>query len=251
MTPILSAAGDLAMIRILAEKPLLALDFDGTLAPIVSEPSAARASADIAELLTVLGNRLPVAIVTGRSVADVAGRLGFSPSFIVGNHGAEGLPGAPGKPPEVGLWRDRIMRNFKADLDAAGVTIEDKGYSMSMHYRHAPDRDVARDLIHAAIMSLKPVPRVIGGKCVVNLLPADAPDKFSAVSALLKISGCRSAIFAGDDVTDDVVFDQASDDWLTVRVEALDDSRARFYLSAQAEMPAFLRRLLDFAAAAA
>jgi trehalose 6-phosphate phosphatase len=247
MTPILSAAGDLAMTRTLAEKPLLALDFDGTLAPIVSDPSMARTSGEIARLLSLLGDHLQVAIVTGRSVADVGGRLGFSPQFIVGNHGAEGLPGTAVKPLEVSIWRERIMTDFKAGLEAAGVMIEDKGYSMSMHYRHALDREAARDLIHATIMALAPAPRVIGGKCVVNLLPSGASDKFHAVNSLLRISGCRSVIFAGDDVTDDVVFEQAPDDWLTVRVEEISNSRARFCLAVQAEMVIFLRRLLDFA----
>ncbi|MEN3110639.1 trehalose-phosphatase [Uliginosibacterium paludis] len=245
MQTLFSPAGEAAMHEALSLRPLLALDFDGTLAPIVGDPSAARASARTAEVLSRLVRQLPVAIVTGRAVADVVGRLGFNPQFVVGNHGAEGLPGTDLRdlPPELDLWRARIMGDFRAQLEQAGVMIEDKGHSMSFHYRHAPDREAARDAIHAAIRALQPAPRVIGGKCVINLLPADAPDKFRAVSTLLRISACGSVIFAGDDLTDDVVFEHAPAHWLTIRVDEKPGSRARFSLSGQHQVLSFLERL--------
>ncbi|MDQ7990645.1 MAG: trehalose-phosphatase [Candidatus Dactylopiibacterium sp.] len=247
MQRLFSPAGERAMREIIQRRPLLALDFDGTLAPIVSNPGDARAPQEVSRLLTPLGSFFPVAIVTGRSVADVSGRLGFNPRFIVGNHGAEGLPADGGLHADITPWRERILRDFKARLDAAGVQVEDKDYSLSLHYRQAHDPHAARDLIHAAIRSLEPAPRVIGGKFVVNLLPGNAPDKFDAVHSLLRISGCSSAIFAGDDVTDDIVFEKAPADWLTVRVEALPTSRARFMLAEQGDVPRFLRRLLEIA----
>lgn len=251
MQSIFSADGEAAMRQCFGSRTLLALDFDGTLAPIVADPAAARAPADTAAVLAALSERMPVAILTGRAVADVSERLGFRPQFIVGNHGAEGLPGieASASVEEVGFWRERIMNEFRDRLLQAGVMIEDKAHSMSFHYRHAPDRAQALDLIHAAISGLSPAPRVIGGKCVVNLLPVDAPDKFRALSRLLQIAGCDTAIFCGDDLTDDIVFEQAPAHWLTVRVEEIEPAHARFCVSAQTEVVHFLRRLLDISRA--
>lgn len=249
MLPLFSAAGEAAMRRILLRRPLLALDFDGTLAPIVPVPAAARASDEIAQLLHQLGKHLPVAIVSGRSVADVAERLGFAPHFIVGNHGAEGLPGV-GIMPGVDVWRRQIDAGA-AILGEAGVSVEDKGHSFSLHYRHAPDHDFALERIHELAGMLSPAPRLIGGKCVVNVLPTDAPDKFCAVLSLLRVVDSEVAIFAGDDLTDEVVFDGAPEDWLTLRVEPAAASRARFCVEQQADMSRFLRRLLELVDAAA
>jgi trehalose 6-phosphate phosphatase len=79
---------------VLKREPLLAFDFDGTLAPIVDRPQDARVPEPVAQCLQELGSRCAVAIITGRSVEDVKPRLGFAPQFIVGNHGAEQGPGS-------------------------------------------------------------------------------------------------------------------------------------------------------------
>lgn len=250
MLPLFSAAGEAAMRGIMPRRPLLALDFDGTLAPIVALPADACAPPEIARLLTRLGCYMPVAIVSGRSVADVAGRLGFAPRFIVGNHGAEGLPGLKPAVPDLDAWRRRIEVEAVLLLDA-GISVEDKGHSFSLHYRHAPDPERALARIHALVGSLSPAPRLIGGKCVVNLLPVDAPDKFCAIRTLLRVVDGDVAIFAGDDLTDEVVFAQAPADWLTVRVEAMPGSRARFCVERQAEVVRFLCHLLELAETAA
>lgn len=100
------------------------------------------------------------------------------------------------------------------------------------------------DAIRSIVASLSPAPRVIEGKCVANLLPHGAPDKFHAVRTLARLAHCDTVIFAGDDVTDDVVFEQAPPNWLTIRIEALDHHRARFHLNHQNEVAIFLQRLL-------
>jgi len=241
MSHLLSRDGMAALTESLHQRPLLALDFDGTLAPIVAEPDLARASEDIANTLTTIARHLPVAIITGRAIADVTHRLGFTPHYIVGNHGAEGLPGRT--QPDLAQWRNMILKQ-RSQLSASGVRIEDKGHSFSLHYRQASDTALAHQAITQTIATLKPSPQVIGGKCVVNLLPPDAPDKFQAILALLPQSGCQTVIFAGDDVTDDVVFAQAPANWLTIRIERIEPKQARFYLSDQSEVVRFLQQLL-------
>ncbi len=89
MQHLFSPEGEAALARCLHQQPLLAFDFDGTLTPIVPRPDDAYLSKGVSSRLAQLSKCLPVAIVTGRSVADVRGRLGFVPRFVVGNHGAE------------------------------------------------------------------------------------------------------------------------------------------------------------------
>jgi trehalose 6-phosphate phosphatase len=241
-----SPEGDHALDAIVPHHPLLALDFDGTVAPIVALPEMARAPVAISRVLERISHILPVAVVTGRAVADVSRRLGFTPLHIIGNHGAEGLPEGelPSTAATVAHWHAALQHGFGADFETAGVVMEDKGHSLSLHYRLARDRKLAMRVIDAAVASLAPRPQIIGGKCVTNLLLRGAPNKFDAVQALSHITGRDAVIFVGDDLTDDIVFAQAPPDWLTIRIEALEHHRARFHLNHQNEVAMFLQRLL-------
>ena len=75
MTHMFTLEGEAALASALACSPLLAFDFDGTLAPIVTDPDDARIPAPVARRLDRLASLLPVAIITGRAVADVRERL--------------------------------------------------------------------------------------------------------------------------------------------------------------------------------
>lgn len=241
-----SDEGKAAIATCLARRPLLAFDFDGTLAPIVHQPDLASPSPAVAAAMTRLCALAPVAVVTGRAIADAQRRLGFTPRHVVGNHGAEGRGGEYTGIPQLApqAWRDALAA-LAADFEVFGIAVEDKGQSITLHYRQAADPDQARRMIEAAAAGLRPAPRVIGGKAVVNLLPAGAPDKYAAISGLLALEGRSTAIFIGDDLTDDAVFEQAPPDWLTVRVEPDGSTRARFFLPAQAEVEAFVQTLID------
>ena len=92
-----SRTGHAALEALMCQRALLAFDFDGTLAPIVAHADDARVPDALARRLAVLAAAQPLAIITGRSVADVVGRLGFRPWTVVGNHGAE-LAGVPLRP---------------------------------------------------------------------------------------------------------------------------------------------------------
>src|SRR4030095_6871874 len=82
---------------------------------------------------------LPIAIITGRSVADVETRLGFEPHFVIGNHGIENPHAVPDEIANRALdaLRLRIAAQNSA-LARAGVAVEDKGYSLALHYRLPP-----------------------------------------------------------------------------------------------------------------
>lgn len=239
--------GEAALAAILGRCPLLAFDFDGTLAPIVAHPDAARIPTAVAIRLAALTTRLPVAVVTGRSVADVRRRLGFEPRYIVGNHGAEDefdLAGAVVRTKALDPLRGRLVARGN-EVSAAGILVEDKGQSIALHYRLSRSRERAIALIGDLLSPIEPPLNVFAGKMVVNATAAGAPDKAHAIHALLARSGASCALFAGDDVNDEPVFVSAPATWLTVRVgRDAPASRARFFLDSPSEMTMLLERML-------
>jgi len=244
---VFTSEGEAALAAVLALRPLMAFDFDGTLAPIVSRPDDARISQAVAMRMQALAARLPVAIVTGRSVADARERLGFEPRFLVGNHGSEdvheGYDAAALAAAMDGL-RSSLARRSD-ELRQAGVQVEDKGLSIALHYRLARDRGQAGALIAQLVSDLDSTLRVFSGKMVENVMSAQAPDKAQAVRSLVARCAAQAAFFAGDDVNDEPVFASAPAHWLTLRVGREDpNSRARFCIEGQQEMAFFLDRIL-------
>lgn len=244
---LLDAEGRAALARLMAGRPLLGFDFDGTLAPIVMHPDEARIPDPTAKLLERLAARLPVAVVSGRQVLDVRHRLGFKPTHIVGNHGAEDEFDGPD--PRVvttlGPFRERMLA-MEPRLNAAGATIEDKGASIAIHYRMAPNPVLAREAIDVLMADLPPGIETEPGKRVVNVLAAGAPDKGDALQRLASRYGTDAGFFIGDDTNDEPAFERAGDRWVTVRVgPRLDHSHARYYLNEQAEIDEVLRLMLE------
>lgn len=248
MQHLFSPDGEAALAAVLARKPLLAFDFDGTLAPIVARPESARMSRSVSARLMALSERLPVAIVTGRLVADVQARLDFSPTYIVGNHGAEDAADARGtvRPaPELAALRDALQRRGH-ELELLGVTVEDKLLSIALHYRLSRQREQALACIRQLLAPLADELHIFDGKMVVNVSPSNAPDKADAVHALVARCCASCAVFAGDDINDEPVFVSAPVDWLTVRVGRDDPrSRARYFLDGPNEVALMLEKLLS------
>ena len=258
MTPLFSPEGERAIAALARGRTLFGFDFDGTLAPIVARPDDAFASVATIDRLARLNARVPVVILTGRSVADVRRRLDFEPRHVVGNHGAEGLPGDAAAATAERAVHERIAAGWRrqwADAivavgDDPGIVVEDKGASLSVHYRAAADPGAAERAVHAAAARLDPRPRLIGGKRVVNLLPEGAADKGRALDALVRFEGADTAFYIGDDTTDEVAFAQAPDHWMTVRIGPADASAARWSVDGQADIDRVLDRLLAHVATA-
>jgi trehalose 6-phosphate phosphatase len=242
-----SPEGAAALATLMRSPALFAFDFDGTLAPIRPRPGDVHVSTTIALRLEKLARVRPVAIVTGRQIADVRDRLGFHPTWIVGNHGAEddGDPdGCERAARALDPLRARLLE--RADgLLAAGVMTEDKAQSLALHFRTAPDRAVADALIRDVLAGFTPALHVFGGKLVYNAVAADAADKAVAVQRLLARAGAQAAFFAGDDVNDEPVFAAAQSGWVTVRIGCeRRDSAARFCIDGPHEMAGVLDRML-------
>jgi trehalose 6-phosphate phosphatase len=248
MKHLFSAEGNAALSAVMAKRPLLAFDFDGTLAPIVTRPDAARVPTGVSRWLSQLGRVLPVAIVSGRSVADLRPRIAFEPRYIVGNHGAEDPLESPGyADPWTGALDGLRVRldEQSASLAAAGVEIEDKRYSIALHYRRAIDRDLALTLITRVLSEVDPRLSVFGGKMVANVVAASAPDKAHAVARLVERARVDCAFFVGDDINDEPVFARPEPSWLTVRVgHAYPNSQAKFFVDDSSEVETMLERML-------
>lgn len=242
-----SEAGNAALAGGLGPSTLVGLDFDGTLSPIVPRPGEAFITQSMARAMEGLIGVCKVAIVSGRSVSDVQRRISVRPHYVLGNHGMEGLPGTQDVCVQAarlnGEWLRQLRSASEAGRLCGGVYIEDKTYSLSVHYRLCQDRALARRLVEECIAGLSPQPRVIGGQYVFNLMLPYAPDKKIAFSALMALCGSDTAVFIGDDDTDEVVFRSAPPGWLTVRVGYAMDSAAQYFLQHQGEVRLLIDRI--------
>lgn len=240
----------LPKLRRLATPGLLcAFDFDGTLAPIVLQPDKAAVPSAVLTRLEKLAARTPVAIITGRSMADLRERLPFTPHYLVGNHGLEGLPGFEGRSAgwraQCAAWEASLAAALARQADAAtGVLMENKGVSLALHYRLAQNRDGVRDLLLDLCRELAPDASLVGGKCVINLMPAAGLGKGHALERLIEAAGAHGALYAGDDLNDEDVFQLARPDMLGVRIEPDPASAAEFFLPHRLDLVHLLDELL-------
>ena len=188
----------------------LFLDFDGTLVEIAATPDAVRVSETLRQLLRDLSARLDgrVAIISGRSVAEIATLLDPVTLSIAGSHGLE-IAGA-GQPPVVPARTAGVdaalaaLHHFAADRP--GVLVEDKPFGVGLHYRQAPGEEAhARDL--AARLADEHDLHLQLGKMVAELRLPGA-DKGSALRTLMAEPGRAPTrpVFMGDDVTDEAAF---------------------------------------------
>lgn len=187
----------------------LVTDLDGTIAPIVRDPTAARPIPAALDALDELARRLAVvAVITGRAAAMARSMLGVlgDQLLVVGNHGLEWWePGA-----DAPQW-DGEMEPLRAAVSAAiarvpekdGVSVESKGLSATVHYRGAPDPASARSKIRASIGEVAGLGLELHeGRMSIEVRPAGRGDKGRALRAISERFGLRGLVVAGDDVTD-------------------------------------------------
>lgn len=246
-TSILGPEG-LAFLRSFVDrKTLFAFDLDGTLAPIVSDPSDARIPDPVRDRLEKLCRLGRVVILTGRSIKDARKRLGFEPWLVIGNHGAEGLPHRQGFDVALdflcGEW-ELQLRSILPEPERSGIILENKGASLSLHYRGAADPLLAREEILLALRRLRPHPRRISGKFIENILPAGAPLKGEAVRELMLDTCSSKAMFIGDDETDEDVFRLGDPRILGIRVGCELSSSAAWCLDRQESIVFLLDEIL-------
>lgn len=221
---------------------LLAFDYDGTLAPIVDDPERAFMRPRTRALLEEAAVRYPTIVISGRAQADALSRLrGVRLHQVVGNHGLEPWNGTAVLQRQVKTWSALL----RADLAGMkGVHLEDKTFSLAVHYRQSREKKKARAAIAHAVARLGPV-RVVGGKQVVNVLPEGAPHKGVALERERVRLGCDTALYVGDDETDEDVFALEQPGLLTIRVGARNTSAATYFVPRQAAIDQLLTALIE------
>ena len=228
----------LARLRAEPERAAILLDVDGVLAPIVARPEDARVPDDTRAVLRSLVQRYAlVGVVTGRPSSDAARLVGVPGVAVAGTHGLE--------LEEIdGIWHERMLEV------AAGVPFrfEDKGVSVSFHYREAADEEAARGELEAVAARAEALGlKARFGRKVLELLPPVDANKGTAVRRLLELAGLSRALYAGDDTTDLDGFAALDDLEVGLRI-AVDSAEAPQELAARADVvvdsPAALVELL-------
>lgn len=242
MRNILAEESSTVLDAIAHERLPLVFDFDGTLAPLVDDPSAARMDESTRALLRLVCLLHPCAVISGRSRADVTHRLeGIPLVAIIGNHGAEAGRGPIDQSDRalVAGWCEQARR---ALAGVEGVEVEDKGLSLAIHFRKAASPDVAERAITAAAKTLKGA-RLFRGHAVVNVVPPHLHDKGVALAGVLSRIGRDRAMYVGDDTTDEDAF-RSKAVQVSVRVGPAPSSAAAYYVPTQADVDELLRALI-------
>ena len=243
MRNILAQAQHELLAQLAWSNVLLGFDFDGTLAPIVTEPARAALRPATRRLLGRVAAVYPCVVISGRAVADVERRLAGIPlRGVIGNHGLEPWRATAGLRRTVERWLVQLAPGL-AQLN--GVVLEDKTYSLAVHYRRSRQKKLVRAALVRQLTALEDA-RVIGGKLVVNLIPLGAPHKGVALLRERDRLGCDTALFLGDDETDEDAFalDQPGR-LLSIRVGASRATQASYCLANQAQVDELLARLLE------
>jgi trehalose 6-phosphate phosphatase len=241
------APGQRALLAWFADSNvLLAFDYDGTLAPITAKREAAHMRPPTRALLARAARLYPCVVISGRALDDLTKRLRNIPAwFLFGNHGLE--PSPPGAPSPLApqAWALHLKKRLPPD---PGLMIEDKRYSLTIHYRQAHDKQRAIEAIEHAVAEL-PDARAIGGAEAVSLLPRGRGDKGVALQQACRWFACDSAIYVGDDGTDEDAFASTyPEKLLTIRVGRSVDSRATFHLDHQEDIDRLLAVLIELRA---
>jgi trehalose 6-phosphate phosphatase len=224
-----------ALDVITGRHPAVFFDFDGTLSDIVQNADSARLVAGAADALTSLTAQCPVAILSGRDLADVRQRIGLPGIWYAGSHGFEltGPDGAHHENAEAAASIP-VLERAAAELTdqighIPGIVVEHKRFGVAVHYRNA-SRDRVSE-VTAAVRSAgrRTALRVTTGREVIELRPNVDWDKGKTLRWVLEHirhdeqPGPLLPIYLGDDITDEDAFDAVHDDGIAILVRHNDD----------------------------
>jgi trehalose-phosphatase len=238
-------------------KPVIFLDYDGTLTPIVDHPDAARLNDASRVALLRLSGLCGLAIISGRDLADVRKRVAIEGIWYAGSHGLDIL-GPGGEPTQhqegTGHLRalDAAEHWLRERLAAVGgCLVERKRFCIAMHHRQVGDADVpavkqAAEKMRAAYPTL----RLTMGNKIVELRPDIGWDKGKALRWLIKHHdgdpGCVLPIYIGDDLTDEDAFREVERDGVGILVSPADQpTRAAYRLADPEAVGCLLERMGD------
>jgi trehalose 6-phosphate phosphatase len=208
-----TAAGQAGLDALLASPAhaLIAVDYDGTLSPIVDRPGEARAYPGAVTAMTALAKVVgTVAIITGRPPADAVRLGGFEavPGLIVlGHYGwqrwQDGQLTAPPSPPAIAAARAALPGLLRDAGAAEGTWIEDKDHALAVHTRRAADPQAALRRLSGPLHELADQLGLAAepGRFVIELRPPGV-DKGTALTGLVRERAATSDLYCGDDLGD-------------------------------------------------
>ena len=248
--PLLGAMRELARVPRL----LVALDFDGTLAPEVDDPAAARALPEAREAVLRLAAmpRTRVALVSGRGMASLEEVADLPDEvLLVGSHGAEIRLDGDATPPSAAERRDLATLGEVLDGVAAGIDdvwVENKPVGFALHTRLATEensRIAHLEALEQVRAALEPAGvHVRAGKNVLEF-SIRRTTKGEAVEHLRRYTGADAVFFAGDDVTDEDAFEALGAEDLGLK-SGQGATLAHFRVAGPDEVAHALARLADF-----
>jgi trehalose 6-phosphate phosphatase len=252
--PLRDDLDNLAPVLLEGPPPIVLLDFDGTLAPIVEDPARARMPETTAVRIRDLidRRRATVGIISGRALDELRRLAPWPGSILAGNHGMEmSGPGwdflhqeAQRLVPVVAAAGERL-RQVCDQFD--GAWVEDKGLTVTLHYRRV-EPGVVSGLLDASRRALDRMPesaslRAVAGRRVLEVRPAVDWDKGRAcVWILARIDGRQDrTVYIGDDRTDEDAF-RALPDAVTVKI-GVGRTAAKYYVEDEPAAAGFLEWL--------
>lgn len=232
------------------KKPLLFLDFDGTLAPLVNNPEDAKMSFELSVILKDLADKIPCTILSGRDRSDIEKRVGINKMIYAGSHGFDI------KGPDIDLIYqqgvevlpnlDSTEKELCEELGSIpGIAIERKKFAIAVHYRNVEENKVANTIEEVKrIVKKNPVLKTGEGKMIIEVKPACNWNKGEALLWLFKkldLSSKFIPVFIGDDVTDEDGFRSIKDFGYGILVgDTLKNTHAEFVLKDTEEVKLFL-----------
>lgn len=254
-----------AALGLLADRrPAVFYDFDGTLSDIVDDPDAARPVTGAVEALRRLAAQCPVAVLSGRDLADVTTRLGVPGIWYAGSHGFElTAPDGTHHQNEDAAAAVPVLEQAAAELrerlgSIPGVMVEHKRFGVAAHYRNAARDRVGEVAAAVRAAGRRDALRVTTGREVIELRPDVDWDKGKTLRWVIDHlseadPGPLLPVYLGDDITDEDAFDAIAHDGVPILVRHNEDgdraTAARFALDSPARAAEFTgqlaRRLSD------
>ena len=236
---------------------LLGLDFDGTLAPIVSDPDDALIDGRAKRLVGDLSTHpaVTVAIISGRSLDDLRPRVGIDGPLYAGNHGLELAdvhsrrthPVADARQPTI----ERLTRELRERLsEVPGAFVEYKDLTATIHFREASNVGRVTSTVESVVSASDADVEVTEGRAVREIRPELEWGKDAAMQLFRSLApeGHRS-MYIGDDLTDEEAFEVVEDDGIGVRVgaETGPGTAANYQVPNQQQVPELLDWLVEYA----